>query len=169
MFGKMFTKDRVLLLLAFGALIWFLFWYSSDKYSYVDSMETATNSISTPGVASSSASTNDYVPVMKPPSPSTTTAVVGQQAVTDPSDLLPKDTNSQWANLNPVGTQGMPDLLQAGHQYGIDSIGQSMRNANLQLRSDPYIPINDNVSPWNISTIEPSGLVQQHRGVDIGN
>ena len=168
MFGnlfKMFTKDRVLLLLAFGAFVWFLVWYSSDKYSFVDSMDTGSGAISTPGIAAAAASTNDYTPVMEPgPPPS-----VGQQPVTDPKDLLPKDSNSQWANLNPVQSQGMPDLLQAGSHYGIDSIGQSMRNANLQLRSDPYIPINDNISPWNNSTIEPSGLVQHQRGVDIGN
>jgi hypothetical protein len=47
----------------------------------------------------------------------------------------------------------MPDLLQAGYHIGLDTIGQSLRNANLQLRSDPIIPKSD-VGPWNQSTIE---------------
>ena len=46
------------------------------------------------------------------------------------------------------------NLLQAGYHIGLDTIGQSLRNANLQLRSDPIIPKGD-VGPWNQSTIEP--------------
>jgi hypothetical protein len=76
--------------------------------------------------------------------------------VNDPSDLLPADQNTQWASLNPVnsGNIAMPDLLQAGYHIGLDTIGQSLRNANLQLRSDPIIP-KTNVGPWMQSTIEP--------------
>ncbi len=74
----------------------------------------------------------------------------------DPSELLPQDQNSQWATLNPVnqGNVAVPDLLQAGYHIGLDTIGQSLRNANLQLRSDPIISKNE-VGPWNQSTIEP--------------
>lgn len=76
--------------------------------------------------------------------------------VNDPSDLLPADQNSKWASLNPVnsGNIAMPDLLQAGYHIGLDTIGQTLRNANLQLRSDPIIP-KTNVGPWMQSTIEP--------------
>jgi hypothetical protein len=48
----------------------------------------------------------------------------------------------------------MPDLLDAGYLIGLDTIGQTLRNANLQERSDPIIP-KTNVGPWNNSTIEP--------------
>ena len=74
----------------------------------------------------------------------------------DPRELLPQDQNSQWASLNPVnqGNVAVPDLLQAGYHIGLDTIGQSLRNANLQLRSDPIIS-KDDVGPWNQSTIEP--------------
>jgi hypothetical protein len=74
----------------------------------------------------------------------------------DPSMLLPNDTNSQWASLNPQG-DGMlknVNLLQAGSLVGINTVGSSMRNANLQLRSEPPNPM-ANVGPWNLSTIEP--------------
>ena len=47
-----------------------------------------------------------------------------------------------------------PDLLQAGYHIGLDTIGQTLRNANLQLRSDPIIP-KTVVGPWLQSTIEP--------------
>lgn len=74
----------------------------------------------------------------------------------DPSMLLPNDTNSQWASLNPQG-DGMlknVNLLQAGSLVGINTVGSTMRNANLQLRSEPSNP-QGNVGPWMNSTIEP--------------
>jgi len=77
------------------------------------------------------------------------------QPVAQPSDLLPQDQNSQWANLNPIGNGAvsMPDLLQAGYHIGLDTIGQTLKNANLQLRSDPIIEKKD-IGPWNQSTYE---------------
>jgi hypothetical protein len=62
-----------------------------------------------------------------------------QPNIQNPSELLPKDTNSQWAQLNHIG---------------IDTIGQTLRNANLQIRSEPPNP-QLYVGPWNQSTIEP--------------
>jgi len=73
------------------------------------------------------------------------------------SDLLPKDAgNSKWAEINPSGTGDIRDqnFLTAGYHIGINTIGQSLRNANLQLRSEPPNP-QIAVSPWGISTIEP--------------
>jgi hypothetical protein len=52
--------------------------------------------------------------------------------------------------LNPSnqGDIRNPDLLQAGYHIGIDTIGQTLRIPNLQLRSDPIIA-KQNVGPWN--------------------
>ena len=74
----------------------------------------------------------------------------------NPADLLPKDTNSQWAQLNPAGKGDLANinLLKAGNHIGIDTVGQTLRNANLQIRSEPPNP-QVNVGPWNLSTIEP--------------
>ena len=74
----------------------------------------------------------------------------------NPGDLLPKDTNSQWAQLNPSGKGELANvnLLKAGYHIGIDTIGQTLRNANLQIRSEPPNP-QLSVGPWNQSTIEP--------------
>lgn len=79
------------------------------------------------------------------------------QPVANPSELLPKDTNSEWASLNPVGVgDGIqsPPLLQSGYHIGIDTIGQTLKNPSYDLRSDPVIE-KKNISPWNMSTIEP--------------
>jgi hypothetical protein len=74
----------------------------------------------------------------------------------NPADLLPKDTNSQWAQLNPAGKGDLANinLLKAGYHIGIDTVGQTLRNANLQIRSEPPNP-QVNVGPWMQSTIEP--------------
>ena len=76
--------------------------------------------------------------------------------IQNPAELLPKDVNSQWANLNPNGKGELANinLLKAGYQIGIDSIGSSLRNANLQIRSEPANP-QLSVGPWNQSTITP--------------
>jgi hypothetical protein len=76
--------------------------------------------------------------------------------IQNPTDLLPKDSNSQWAQLNPSGKGELANinLLKAGYHIGIDTIGQSLRNANLQIRSEPPNP-QLNVGPWNQSTITP--------------
>lgn len=76
--------------------------------------------------------------------------------IQNPNDLLPKDKNSEWAQLNPSGQGDLANinLLKAGYHIGIDTIGQTLRNANLQIRSEPPNP-QVNVGPWNLSTIEP--------------
>jgi hypothetical protein len=48
----------------------------------------------------------------------------------------------------------MPDLSDAGYLIGSIAIGQTLRNANRQERSDPIIP-KTNVGPWNNGAIEP--------------
>ena len=60
-----------------------------------------------------------------------------QPNIQNPAELLPKDSNSQWAQLNPSGKGELANvnLLKAGYHIGIDTIGQSLRNANLQIRS----------------------------------
>jgi hypothetical protein len=73
-----------------------------------------------------------------------------------PSELLPKDPNSVWAQQNPMGTGSLKgkNFLSAGALIGINTVGQSMKNANLQLRSEPPNP-QVPISIFNNSTIEP--------------
>jgi hypothetical protein len=76
--------------------------------------------------------------------------------IQNPAELLPKDANSQWAQLNPSGKGELANvnLLKAGYHIGIDTVGQTLRNANLQIRSEPPNP-QLSVGPWNQTTIEP--------------
>ncbi len=72
-----------------------------------------------------------------------------------PSELLPSDTNTTWSQVNPLGQgdlQGQ-SFLNAGFHVGANTVGQTLRNANLQLRSEPPNP-QVKVSPWLQSTIE---------------
>ena len=73
-----------------------------------------------------------------------------------PSELLPKDPNSVWAQQNPMGTGSLKgkNFLSAGALIGVNTVGQSLRNANLQLRSEPPNP-QVPVSVFYNSTIEP--------------
>jgi len=79
------------------------------------------------------------------------------KAVANPSDLLPASGGSSWAKLNPNADTNkviIPDLLEAGYHIGLDTIGQTLKNPNLQERSEPIIP-KQAISPWNNSSYEP--------------
>lgn len=73
-----------------------------------------------------------------------------------PSELLPKDQNSVWAEQNPMGPGSLKgkNFLSAGALIGVNTVGQSLRNANWQLRSEPPNP-QVPVSIFNQSTIMP--------------
>jgi len=73
-----------------------------------------------------------------------------------PGELLPKDPNSVWAQQNPMGTGSLKgkNFLSAGALIGVNTVGQSLRNANYQLRSEPPNP-QVPVTVFNNSTIEP--------------
>jgi hypothetical protein len=73
-----------------------------------------------------------------------------------PAELLPTDQGSVWAQQNPMGTGSLKgkNFLSAGALIGVNTVGQSLRNANLQLRSEPPAP-QVAVSIFNQSTIEP--------------
>jgi hypothetical protein len=73
-----------------------------------------------------------------------------------PSELLPKDQNSVWAEQNPMGPGSLKgkNFLSAGALIGVNTVGQSLRNANWQLRSEPPNP-QQPVSIFNQSTIMP--------------
>ena len=71
-------------------------------------------------------------------------------------DLPPSDQATAWSHANPVGKGALEDqnFLSAGYHVGINTVGQSLRNANMQIRSEPPNPVKK-VGPWMQSTIEP--------------
>ena len=84
--------------------------------------------------------------------------VTCNQQTTDPSDLLPKDINSDWSSVNPANADLKNiNLLSAGQLIGINTVGSSLRNPSLQERSEPIIP-KTNIGPWNNSTIDADTL-----------
>jgi hypothetical protein len=72
-----------------------------------------------------------------------------------PQELLPNDPNSKWAQVNPMGAGDIAgkNFLNAGANIGVNTVGQSLRNASHDLRSEPPNP-QVIVSPWNMTTIE---------------
>ncbi len=74
----------------------------------------------------------------------------------NPKELLPEDPNSTWAQVNPQGAGDIAgkNYLNAGALIGVNTVGQSLRNASYDLRSEPANP-QVAVSPWFNSTIEP--------------
>ena len=83
-----------------------------------------------------------------------------------PSELLPKDMASVWAEQYPMGPGSLKgkNFLSAGALIGVNTVGQSMRNANLQVRSEPPNP-QVAVSIFNQTTISPD---ISHRPLEIG-
>ena len=160
-FAKFFTTERVAILVVFLILAYALYAYSGAKTLRVDGMSSGSDASVTTAPATSATPTTTGGATTAPkaaPAAATTNIPSGYVAgaVASPQDLLPVDQNSQWAALNPVaqGNIAAPDLLQAGYHIGLDTIGQTLRNANLQERSDPIIP-KAAVGPWNQSTIDP--------------
>jgi hypothetical protein len=142
--ARVFTPQRLLTLIIFLVFAWMLLSYADDKSLSLEGVEDGSH--------------KQELPQMPDLQNAEINASVSNGAVAAPSELLPADQNSQWAALNPVSMNGgnimSGDLLQAGYHIGLDTIGQTMKNANLQLRSDPIIPKVD-VGPWNQSTYEP--------------
>jgi hypothetical protein len=154
---KVFTKDRVMILGVFILLAMFLLYYSTGKTTVMDTMDVGMHN----NMDSDSIIHENIAKSTEAASSCQSNSGYAVQEVANPSELLPKDVNSQWASLNPSSQNSpqTPDLLQAGYHIGLDTVGQTMKNPNLQLRSDPVINKAD-VGPWNNSTVEPDLLRQ---------
>jgi len=157
-FNKIFSGNNIWILAIIVIVLMFLLYsYSESKGSFYDKM--------TDGSAPSN-NISQLSNIKVDEAPSTNSGNYANlssnknytlQPVANPSELLPKDKNSEWASLNPVvGGDGIqaPDLLQSGYHIGIDTIGQTLKNPSYDLRSDPIIE-KKIIGPWNMSTIEP--------------
>lgn len=153
---KFFTKDRMIIIIIAVVLAMFVLYYSSGKMTMMDNMEDGAVKEGEEEKEEMKSSLAETVPGVSGVSEAFTAANYSAKEVANPSELLPKDDNSQWSSLNPSvqHAPNTPDLLQAGIHVGLDTVGQTMKNANLQLRSDPVIPKAD-IGPWNQSTVEP--------------
>jgi hypothetical protein len=125
---------------------------SNDQSAY----KKQNNSGAQPAEDIDGSGNGSFAPVSGTPSNGGMPSACNKPNMQNPADLLPKDNNSQWAQLNPAGKGDLANinLLKAGYHIGIDTVGQTLRNANLQIRSEPPNP-QINTGPWNLSTIEP--------------
>jgi zona occludens toxin (predicted ATPase) len=141
--SKWFEPNRIIFFVIVILLCVALLYYSNSKVMGFEGIEDG---------STTSEPTDEEVL----PSPIDSADSYTLSPTANPVDLLPKDANNQWTSLNNLNGSNinMPDLLQSGIHIGLDTVGQSLRNANLQERSDPIIPAVD-TGPWNKSTIEP--------------
>ena len=85
-------------------------------------------------------------------------------------DLLPNDESANITEFNqnyPIGKGILNGInfLSSGYSIGVNTVGQSLRNANRQLRSEPPNP-QVSVSPWMNSSIGPDLL---RRPLEVGD
>lgn len=160
--------------LGFLVLISILVKYNNEKSSSKDNMMTQlnTSNLSDPSTATvagapsgmSSGTADNYLSVTgvntKMPEANMSLSTI------NPDELLPKDMNSEWASITPASNDlKNQNLLDPSQLIGINTVGSSLRNANLQLRSDPVIPKVNNLGPWNQSTIDQDNM---RRPFEIG-
>jgi hypothetical protein len=72
----------------------------------------------------------------------------------DPDNLLPQEEDADWFEVidKPINLKGR--LLRLENPLGINTINESLKIPNLDLRPSPPCP-KMNVSPWLNSTVEP--------------
>jgi hypothetical protein len=167
---KSIKGQHVMMILGAIVLVYILHQYSTRKTFVMDNMtgnqarpstaSSGSSEVRSAGNAQPASSDDQKAQFAQVSGMNTTTPglapVPSQSSLPDPSELLPKDQNNEWSRLNPVGGHDLQNvnLLKAGYHMGVDTVGSTLRNANLQLRSEPPNPTT-RVSPWMNSTIEP--------------
>jgi hypothetical protein len=170
---KNFKSHQVLILVAIIVGGYFLYTYSKSKGGSLDSY----SEINTAGKAVGES--DNYQPADENTSSGGHASANGmdtnmrglppscvKQNVTDPKELLPNGGSNEFSKAYPQGSGDLENvsLLTAGTLQGINTVGTSLRNANLQLRSEPANP-RMNIGPWNNSTITADS---NRRDLEIG-
>lgn len=82
------------------------------------------------------------------------------------NDLLPKENSKMFSEIHPNGEGPLDrNFLTSTHYIGVNTVGQSLKNSNQQIRSEPPNP-QVPVSPWNNTTITPD---INRRQLEIGS
>jgi hypothetical protein len=110
-------------------------------------------------IIGSSSTTKTYAPYNGASNSSVSNSASNANAInkpaSNPADLLPSNSaSSNWASSVPNSDLKGINLLNPSQITGINTQGSSLRNANLQIRSEPANPRTNTNCPWNISTIE---------------
>ena len=157
--GKGFSETHVVWAVAGLFLVFLLMRYNDSMSSKSEGLQQAARTEVWDG-ASASSKYGASEEVYKPKYQTLQQTPSGGADVTPPSchagetakaeDLLPKGGHPQ----SPHHHFQQVNFLKAGHHAGINTVGGSLRNANLQVRSEPPNP-QTRVSPWGNSTIQP--------------
>jgi hypothetical protein len=147
---RMSNETLVVVALAAFALIYYLQTYGSKKST---SGMTNSGQASSNGGASSDGGVSSY----GSPISDINTSTYGMQTdytqkPTANESLLPKDSNGQWASMNPAGTDQLKNVDLTPFQI-IGMVAQSKRNVILDIRGETP-QAKQNVGPWMNSTIE---------------
>jgi hypothetical protein len=143
-FSKYFSK-RIIFIMIISIVIFLGLYYYGNSKTYV--MDRMTNNDGSTKGTMNPTNTNIETPKVIPDG-------YNNKEVADPSSLLPKDMNSEWAKLNPVNTDKVigSDLLDSAAFMG--QVSQHKGIMNYDLRAWPVIP-KQNVGPWLQSVYEP--------------
>jgi hypothetical protein len=153
--AKFFTNERVIIFIVVIILAVMMFGYGDAKSMITDGYANGEATSSEQSYASEPTQVKQGAGPMAADGP----MAASPMASANPVDLLPKDENSKFSALNPTSVNNAngvmtPDLLRAGPPLSnLETIGQTLRNSNQSIRSDPAIPKVD-VGPWMNSTIE---------------
>ena len=89
--------------------------------------------------------------------PENTINMMKNSGKVDPKDLLPSYNNLKSDLLDDINIGDLHDnylTTKPETLIGVNTVGSSNKNPNYGIRSEPSNP-RTNVSPWNVSTIEP--------------
>jgi len=185
MVKKIINSKDIFPMVIFIAMIGLIFWFISKKPSYsFEGNESSSNAAlysttpqtSTPSVSNSNSGQvrpsepigSNEVFSSVPGAPKGNSGPIIPNTMSNsvqPGDLLPK-TNNSWGSAG-QSVQIPGNLLSPTYLAGIDTINGSLRNPNLQIRSEPPNPIT-NVSIWNQSTITPD-YIRPPLEIDCGS
>lgn len=176
-FFKDFKNEHVLGIVGLVFLVYALYQYSQNKSVFQLGMTPTMDLTSKPAPSNGTpnkpaqvtgaSSSNTYAPfngASQNVSNSVTTSNQMNKPTANPGDLLPGQGNL-WGGTNPSDLTNV-NLLNPTQVVGINTQGSSLRNANLQLRSEPPNPRTNTNCPWNISTIEDDKFRKQ---LEIGS
>lgn len=174
---KNIKSEHVLGIVGLIVLVFAFCKYSEGKNMFKLGMTHGKTSLSPapinqePKVIGNPATNGTYAPYNGPSSTSiansTTSSNHINKPASNPQDLLPSNSaSSSWQTSVPNSELKGISLLNPAQLAGINTQGSSLRNANLQVRSEPANPRSNTNCPWNISTIETDTF---RKSLEIGS
>jgi hypothetical protein len=165
-------QNKFFYLIVISSCLAIILYFTLKKESAEDvaPLEPETPALETPKIEIPEEAQKEVVTPMETTELSPVAPAIALPAEITAADLLPANDAAQaFEQKFPTGEGEATDknFLIAGYNLGINTIGSSLKNANLQLRSDPYIPRKD-VGIWNQSTILSSDLTNR-RTLEIGS